>query len=324
MTHGLLSSHVWIDAVFRGLELAALVVLGGVGAFRVLVLRSENGARPPESASRFERRVMIGAMWLFLAAMVGEFGHEATEMSRRPFSELGPVLWPIVTRTHFGRIWVAQLALLGLLAWLADGRGSPERKRRRLLLIVALLALTQSLSGHAANQGNWSPDVLVDWLHLLAVSFWAGGLAPLALLTPRLMASMDARAARFFLIQTLERFSSMAMACVGLLAATGLLSAAWRGVEWAALLESDYARVLTLKVALVAVAVGLGGVSRFLLLPRMRRDSDERSLATRRIFRRVVVTEAGVALAVLALAAVLTQLPPPGSGSAGFHLGGHG
>ncbi|MEW6325787.1 MAG: CopD family protein, partial [Nitrospirota bacterium] len=296
MTHGLLSAHVWIDAIFRGLELAALLLWGGLGAFRALVFRPAAGGAV-ETTNRFERRVIIGGLWLFLAAMAGEFIHQAMEMSRRPFGELGPVIWPMMTRTHFGRIWLAQLALLGLLAWLVAGHGAGEANRRRFLILVALLALTQSLSGHAANQGNWSPGVLVDWLHLLAVSFWAGGVVPLALLVPRLLKPLDARTARLFLIQTLERFSAMAVPCVGILVATGLLSAAWRGVQSADLFGPDYARVLALKVALAAVAVGLGGVSRFIILPRLRRGPAEESRATRRLFGRVIAAEVGAAAA---------------------------
>ncbi|MEW6325547.1 MAG: hypothetical protein AB1515_09200, partial [Nitrospirota bacterium] len=75
--------------------------------------------------------------------------------------------------------------------------------------------------------------------------------------------------------------------------------------------------------ALAAVAVGLGGVSRFIILPRLRRGPAEESRATRRLFGRVIAAEVGAAAAVLALAALLTQLPPPSAGSGEAHMG-HG
>lgn len=314
MNHSdLLSSHVLIDGLFRGVELASLLVLVGLQGFRLLVFRPDGIGEERalvEFADRFERRWAMAALWCFLLAMLGEFAHEAMEMTRRPFAEIGPFLWPILTKTHFGQISLVQLGLLAVYAaiWAAN-----LRRRRLLLIIGALLCLTQSMSGHAANQGNWSPAVLVDWFHLLAVAFWAGGVVPLTLLVPRLLARLDPSSARTLLIRTLERFSPMAVVSVIVLVVAGALSARWRGVELPDLLTSEYGGVLLAKSLFAGAAVALGGVSRFLILPALRHTTLRSGNALRHHFGRVIAVELGVVAVALILAALLTQLPPPSS-----------
>src|SRR5262249_57620064 len=87
----------------------------------------------------------------------------------------------------------------GGAAWIALGIGGGGRRRRLLgrdcvggwggrawwvpavmLGAAALLALTRSASGHAADWGDMSLPELMDGLHLLAGSLWGGGLVVLA------------------------------------------------------------------------------------------------------------------------------------------------
>lgn len=325
MTHAhLFSIHVLADALLRGGELAAVMVLIGLLGFRTIVLRpEEQGRLAPATmaeAAQFLDRLAVGAIGCFLVAMVGEFMHVSMQMSRQPLSQIWPLLWPILSQTQAGWMTAAQAFLVAawIVIWARAGRhGAAKAGSGRLLALGALLALTESLTGHAASHGNWTIDVLVDWIHLLAVSFWAGGLVPLALLVPRLAKQLDPHEARRLLMHMLQRFSIVAMTSVGALIVTGLMSATWRGVQLSSLLASEYSGVLALKVSLVAVAVALGGVSRFLILPGLRCSVDGSVLALQRSFRRVIAIELGVVVMVFTLAAFLTQLPPPDGGYGG-------
>ncbi len=316
--------HVVLDSLFRGLELVSFIVLLGWQGFLALVFRPEEIREGSSEIRgliiRFERRLTIGALWVVVLAMAAEFGHESMEMSRRSLSEVGPFLWPVLTRTHFGQVLIGQLLLVAAFAWIWSRRGKVpdglDRGRGALLVVGALLCLTESLTGHAADQGNWSVDVLVDWLHLLAVSFWAGGLVPLAALVPPLLKRCEPGTARAVLIRTIERFSSLAMSCVAVLIAAGLFSAHRRGVVWLAPFESTYGELVGLKVALTAVAVALGGFSKFIILPCLRRGSAAEGMVLSRNFRRAIAIEVGVVAIVLIVAAVLTQWSPPGKPSA--------
>jgi len=311
-------SHLLIGSFLRAMELVPLVLLLGWQVFLVMIVRPDTiaslGAEGGRTIVRFDRRVTLVALGVILAAMAIGFAHESTMMSRRPLLELGPMLWPILTQTHFGRVMIARTAVWTAfaLAWRWRAPDSIVRRRGLLLILGAVWCLTRSLSGHSADQGDWSMDVLVDWLHLLAISFWAGGVMVLALLTPALLRQCDAAAGRTLLIRLLERFSPMAMTCVAVLVAAGLFSAHKRGVALLMPFESHYGQLVAFKVGLTAMAVVLGGVSRFMVLPDLRRHPRRDDASTAGRFRRLIGVEATVIVLTVLTAAVLTQTPPAG------------
>ncbi|HTP41072.1 MAG TPA: CopD family protein, partial [Nitrospiria bacterium] len=75
--------------------------------------------------------------------------------------------------------------------------------------------------------------------------------------------------------------------------------------------QSNYGQVVAFKVVLTVVAVGLGGFSRFVVLPALRREGNGRTPIEQ--FRRAIRVEASVVLLVIMVAAVLTQTPPAGN-----------
>jgi copper resistance protein D len=320
MTMSMPVSHLLIGSFLRAMELIPLVLLVGWQAFLVMVLRPDTvallGGDGQETMMRFDRRVTVGALTLILAAMAAGFVHESAMMSRRPVAELGPMVWPILTKTHFGRVMIGRMIIWAgfLLAWRlrTDSPDSMAKGRGMLLGLGALWCLTRSLSGHSADHGDWSMDVLVDWLHLLAVSFWAGGVMVLALLTPAWLRQCDAEAAGALLIRLLQRFSPLAMCCVAVLVAAGLFSAHKRGVALFMPFESNYGQLVAFKVGLTALAVGLGGISKFIVLPTLRRNPGRGDASTIGRFRRMIRVEACLLVLAVLTAAVLTQTPPAG------------
>jgi len=312
-------SHLLTGSLLRALELIPLLVMMGWLGVLAVVVRSDGLGTLVEGrrlVRRWDRRLAAGALGLILAVTLIGFVHQSMMMSRRSLGELGPFVWPILTRTHLGHVVIGQAMLwIGLaLVWSRRIRSnSPGRHIGLLLGLGALFCLTLSLSGHAADQGSWSVDVLADWLHLLAVSFWAGGVVVLALLVPALMTRYTPDQARVLLIHALERFSPMAMTCVLVLVAAGLFSASRRGVMLTDPFASTYGQWVARKAVLTVVAVGLGGVSRFVVLPQLRRGAPTDHPGGISLFRRVITVEVGLVAAVMLFAAVLTQTPPSGT-----------
>jgi putative copper resistance protein D len=95
---------------------------------------------------------------------------------------------------------------------------------------------------------------------------------------------------------------------------TGIFNA-WRGVgSLADLLGSAYGNTLLLKVALVAVAVVLGGLNRFRIMPRLLAalQSPHGPVApSQQRFVQVLRIEAVILFAALVAAAVLSSSPLP-------------
>src|SRR5262249_17535555 len=93
------------------------------------------------------------------------------------------VLPTVLLHTHYGQVWFVRVAAM-IALWIGWGVGRrhlPSRTVPAVMLgAAALLALTRSASGHAADWGDMSLPELMDGLHLLAGSLWGGGLLVLA------------------------------------------------------------------------------------------------------------------------------------------------
>ncbi|MEU6310310.1 copper resistance protein CopC [Streptomyces sp. NPDC047014] len=115
------------------------------------------------------------------------------------------------------------------------------------------IAATWALAEHASTGIQPGIAMPADVLHLMAVATWLGGLA--ALLVALYKVPGIERAA-------VRRFSTVAFVSVAVLAVTGVYQA-WRQVgSWSALTGTDYGRLLLVKVALVAVLLGIAFLSR--------------------------------------------------------------
>ncbi|HEX3214996.1 MAG TPA: copper resistance protein CopC [Actinomycetota bacterium] len=172
----------------------------------------------------------------------------------------------------------------------------------RLVVVGVAAGITMLLhvmAGHAAGPSPLrSVNLLVQWLHLLAVGAWIGGLV-------WLLAGLRGRE-RPEQIASAVRFSKLAAPVLGLVAVTGLSRALHLAGGWRGLLDSPYGRFLDLKVALFLGLVLLGALNRFRVVPALA-DGVRLGLDS---LRRNVRGEVALAACILAVTAVLSQLPP--------------
>jgi len=162
---------------------------------------------------------------------------------------------------------------------------------RWALVAWALAALSFAVSGHALSAPGWTAPLLA-MAHGAAMILWLGMLPPLALAMAK-----EARGV------ALRRFSRLALPAVLALIASGAgLVALRRGAP--NLAASDWAVLLGLKLALVAVMLGLALWHRQVAMPRI--DRAERVAPGRTIW-----VEAAVGIMVLSLAMRFRLAPPP-------------
>jgi putative copper export protein/methionine-rich copper-binding protein CopC len=182
----------------------------------------------------------------------------------------------------------------------AGEAGAPVETWRLVLVGVAagLTMLLHVLVGHAAGPSPLrSVNLFVQWLHLLAVGAWIGGLV-------WLLAGLRGRE-RPEQLTSAVRFSRLAAPVLGLVAVTGLSRALHLAGGWTGLVHSGYGRLLDLKVLLFFGLVAIGALNRFRVVPALA--GGVRRLD---VLRRNVRGEVALAACILTVAAVLSQLPP--------------
>jgi copper transport protein len=201
-----------------------------------------------------------------------------------------------VLPTRFGIVWGAGfvawlVALLTLLAPLsswsaaglvprdatlgATGAVLPRARTRTRwpmaaigIPLLALLTLP-ALAGHATIQHPVALFAPVNVIHVAAMSVWLGGLVGLltGALTLPLPEPGDPAVGTRTLAAALARFSPIALACVGLLIATGIVQALIEVSAWSQFIDTGYGRAILVKVASLVVLIALGARQRRRTIP---------------------------------------------------------
>ncbi|MGW8883360.1 copper resistance CopC/CopD family protein [Streptomyces sp. NPDC055749] len=240
---------------------AGFILLAGGAAFVLACWRRGAGERP------LQRLVVRGWITLTAATLV-------MLLLRSPYTGSGKLAdafdlngLQAVLDTKPGAALVSRLLLLGaaalFIAVLFGGYAKREDETEQKDLtfglaiggtvVAAGIAGTWALAEHASTGIQPGIAMPVDVLHLLAVAAWLGGLAALLVALYR-TPGVDSSAVR--------RFSRVAFGSVVVLAATGIYQS-WRQVgSWSALTDTRYGQLLLVKVALVAVLVGVAWISR--------------------------------------------------------------
>ncbi len=261
---------LFLQALARWLHFLGFALSFGVLTFLVLVLRE---LQPP---LRLRRLVYLGIALLIVAEPIALVA-QAASLGTIDSPSLADVLG-----SAFGRVLALRLAA-ALVLWVilgapaeALGAGIPA-----VLVLGALLAGVDGLSGHTIRGFPLAASALLTAVHEAAMAVWVGGLvAVLAVIG----GVPDQRA-------LVERFGRVAAVSVGLLVVSGGVLALAHLRAPADLLFSAYGLTLACKALAVAAALGLAW----------------KGLRALRSGRPEMLALAGV----LALAALLASLPPP-------------
>jgi len=189
-----------------------------------------------------------------------------------------------------------------ILPQIPDVRIPPLHWTASLAGGVLLAGIT--LASHAIGSGLIA--VMADWIHLVAVAVWTGGLAALLILL--LVATPADRA---LLAQILVvPFSAVAGISLAVIALTGIYAAWIHLPSLQAFSATLYGRTLLVKLLLVLPLVVLGALNRFVIRPRLHTAPvfEVQPIVTR--FTRLISSELALGATVLLVVAVLTITPP--------------
>jgi putative copper export protein len=239
---------------------------------------------------------------------------QASILSDTPLKEVYSVIIPFLLETRYGRLSVLRTGLLAVV--LIMSYAASQRGGRRISLAgaaVSLLVLVSlSMSGHQGTRRGSAIPLLLDVFHIVAVSLWIGGLFYIRFCYAFFM---NGAGIEFFAIfrNLIMRFSRMATVCVFIGASAGVSLGFINVKRLPYLMHTSYGLALLLKSLIVAVLISLGGVNKFILLPRLNKSGLQQwtATATYRVWlRRVITAEVVSGLVVLLITGLLTHLSP--------------
>lgn len=337
----------YLFGVMRWVHFAALFALIG-GFFFVWLVWSRSTGGPGsnevdgEFVSRW-RKLMVAAWWgAILATFFGFFLQGASAADVGLVKAFSPGIAGDLLGTRFGMVALLRLATLCVLAggWVALSRAGSDRGRWPLrhastvgafeppglfgglsmpgwvtvaaAILLLVVAGTPGLSGHAGATSPVWLNVPADALHLLAGAIWMGGLVVLIAIGYRAVSSVAAESRVKILGPVVSRFSDVALAAVVVLVITGVYRT-WIEVQaWRAFVDAPYGLVLLTKIGVFIPLLVMGAVNNRALKPRIEKavaaeNDGDRPLTT---LRKVVRTEVALGAVVIALTALLVNLPP--------------
>ncbi|HEY1996428.1 CopD family protein [Paraburkholderia sp.] len=251
------------------------------------------------------QRSMLTATVVLVLADLGWLLYQAASMSGVALPQAFAVIPTALGQIHVGYAWA--VAFIGALVLLLTAMSSHAGTVRNALLWLAVIAIAggKASLGHAADAGMASAAIGVHTLHVLATTVW-GGLVVAAGLA--VLPALGTSTARGMLIRTAMQVSNVSLVAVAVVLVTGIIDAVrGTGGTFEAIEVSTWGHVLILKLALVAMALVIGGLNRFSALPRLRRTASTMDAYT---FTNLLYLEALAMLGVFVAAAALSHSMP--------------
>jgi cytochrome c oxidase assembly factor CtaG/putative copper export protein len=208
----------------------------------------------------------------------------------------GPALATFLTQFAPGRAWLILVIVGALLTVVCFA------VRNRTVLAIVIVAAVLGLvplaedGGHAAGTDSHDAAVTAIWLHTVFAAAWVGGLIAIVLLRSKLPPGR--------LAAVLPRYSTIALICFVVVAASGFVSASIRVGELPSLL-SPYGALVIAKVAALALLGVLGALQRRVLVKKVA------ATAAPRWFWLLIASELAVMGVASGVAAALARTAKP-------------
>ena len=269
-----------VEPFVRWLVLASGLALVGSLAFRLLVsapalagMESDVFASLRSALSSNTAMLTWAALAVFLSMSALRLLIQASVVyeTSLPGALSGPA-WSLVSETEWGRLWILRVGFAAAAGVVLFALRRRDRNAALTWLAVALGAgalLAISRSSHAAALVEiGGVSLLNDFIHMMAVAVWVGGLFSLALDIPAALRLLDEDERRQALSALIPRFSVVAGMSVAVLALTGIYSA-WSQVTVPEALATPYGRALIVKIGLVGALLLIAAVNLVWVRPRL-------------------------------------------------------
>src|SRR5262245_54085996 len=267
-------------------------VFGSLLAWQLVFapLFGRNNPAAVQVASQRTRQVIIVAgVVLLIGVLYGAIAQAAVAAGVPIWGAFGQPLVDLLSRGRYATLWWPRLLLVVLAVAFVGWAGVKKLPGQIALAASGVALLTSSLNSHAAAllSGAYL-GVAVDWLHLMAAAAWVGGLLSLTYVLPRTVRATQANGDRI-LAGAVGRFSTLAIASVGVIIVTGTFQAWLEVGSWEGLFQTLYGLSVTTKIVLLAVTMVIAGFNLFIARPQLAALAVKQSAAASVVARRFAV-----------------------------------
>jgi putative copper export protein/methionine-rich copper-binding protein CopC len=324
--------------IIRWLLLLSMVSLFGAFAYRLFVF-TPSILNLPNTSEENKKQVLrtnkdqllnicwISVILLFLSMAVGLILQTAEVFDKTISQSLQVnLLYQIINRTQYGVALLLEviglIVLFTILHFLRRSDSNHSSWWWIGLLTSGVVLLSPGLTGHAASASRiYKLAIPVDWLHMLAVGAWVGGLLHMTLSLRSSMRNLTALQRAYVTNLIIERFNTLAVTSVALVILTGIYNS-WIHIDTvSALWSTNYGQTLSIKLLVVLVMLMLGGINKLFLHARLVRSLEGLETDRQKIlrnFNRSIRVEAALGVVVLIIASFLSYLPPAESDHSGM------
>ncbi len=306
--------------IVRDIHFASSVIVAGIIFFDLFIASPVLGRNSRfQTSERSFRRTADRILWICVAfSVTSAFAWLcllSTRIVHKPLDEVltDGTVWTMLSQTQFGFAWQARLVLAVAFAicllWQSKANRIATNARVLASLLAAGYVALLAFAGHG-GEGLGRERIIhlaADALHLLAAALWLGALIPFVLLLSRLQA-LGEEGCILAASAVGNRFSTSGILAVGILLVSGTINASFLLVGVHSLIDTPYGRLLLLKILLFATMLGLAGVNRQHLLPKLCDPA-----ASHRIFRylfRNSMIEIALGLAIVLIVGMIGVMPP--------------
>jgi cytochrome c oxidase assembly factor CtaG/putative copper export protein len=194
-----------------------------------------------------------------------------------------------ISQIDLGKYMFVQLAL-ALLICSAVSRIRTVAAANALLLLSLVGVIAPIFASHSASSGSHALAVGSLIVHVVALTFWVGGLIAITVLSATDRAT------------ALPRFSSLSLWAVIAVVISGSANA-WARLNFQSAWNSNYARIVILKVVLTSVLIYLGYLNRRHLSGKWR--------ISLKNLTRLLFIEVSIMLVTILAGARLSNMQPP-------------
>ncbi|HEY2897911.1 MAG TPA: CopD family protein [Gemmatimonadaceae bacterium] len=227
------------------------------------------------------------------------------------------MMTPLLAKTFWGWGWlVGALSTLVVVGVLFVGRGKRAVWRVTAAGMIGI-ALSFSLTGHAASESKPILFVMLDSIHVMAAGGWLGTLLVVTTVGLRSVLTLSAERRGQAASELINAFSTFALLCASTLVITGFV-AGWSHLHTlSALWKTAYGQALFRKLVVIGMMALVGAFNWRVIRPRLA-NAD-----TIPLLRKSAAVELTFGLVVVILTAILVGTSPPDSEDAMPGMGMH-